>query len=256
MSFIKKLIIGSLFVISISFLLIFWWSDERLPSSFLNEEELADILSREYKKMDEKSEKFEILDIIYLDESHVYIPFKDDDGSHSQSFWEWQNSEWVPIVTERRSLPKIWQLDKKDPSSLYFVWNFNTGPAEKIIFHMILERSYSASGLEDYQYQPRIQANYKEAINSSYGVSQIPKEWKSVILELNKYEQQEGIFSFWSNSNGLSYSYLLVNNNEEIVYPPIEEINGSAFYNRGGEQVSHLSMTMNSLEYFHWMDTE
>ncbi len=242
----RLLIIIGVFVIVLVGLFIYWFVYSK-PTSFPNHEQLTKEMNLIFPEA-----KVEVIqDTIHLDEKHVFVPFISAENQYGVSYWGWQNRKWNVGSISTTGEPHIWKIDEKDSSTFHFVWNMQPeDQVHHIKFFLIRDRSfYVTDGVEDYS--PRIQLDNNVALNNkSYGVSQLSKEWVSVIDSHEEFllSKQPDMFfnSFFSNPS-MHFGWVPYNEKNEVSF-------GKGSYNSTG--YSNLDVNTEFVMFLDKMEIE
>lgn len=163
-----------------------------------------------------------IQDTIFLDERHVFVPFISNDGQYSSSYWTSKKKGWEVVYIHSSDQPRIWKIDKNDPSTYYIVWNFF--PEEKLKltrYYLIRNREYSViDGIENYN--PRVQMQIEISLeDNQYGALQLPKDWVTFIDPLMKMEKvkQPDPLSYFVLEQYLYFGWRTFDENGQPVMP-------------------------------------
>lgn len=172
-----------------------------------------------------------VQDTIYVDDTHVFVPFITKKNEYGKSFWTWNKYKWEVTSIQSGGQPSIWKIDKNDPSSYQVVWNIH--PDDKLDsmnLYLMRERNYHITG-DIHVYQPSVQMVQKVNItNRLFGLMDLPKDWENFLdsilrVELDKpfintFELEQAIYFGWNN--GKKY--------DENTYPKLSQ-NASGIQN-------------------------
>ncbi|ADC51587.1 hypothetical protein BpOF4_17730 [Alkalihalophilus pseudofirmus OF4] len=181
------------------------------PSEFLSEGELIDIINEPQYGFD----SLEILDTIYLDDKHVFVPFAQDQ-IYGTSFWKWEKRNWEMKGFNTRADPYLWQLDPNDPNTFYVTWNLDpANDLSQIDLYLINRRGFRSSNYyQTNTYTPGVQLRHQIETNldeASYGVERLPKEWITFLetyLEVEGAKSTDDFFSTHFHVSSLSYGWI------------------------------------------------
>lgn len=194
------------------------WFDFSKPTAFPSHDQLI----AEMNEFFPEAAASVIQDTIYLDERHVYVPFISKEDQYSSSYWIWKRKGWEVVYIHSSDQPRIWKIDKKDPSTYHLVWNFY--PEEKlksIRFYLIRNRGYSViDGIE--AYNPRVQMQREISLeDSSYGALQLPKDWVTFINSLMQMEKAKhpDLLSYFDLEQYMYFGWMTYDANEQQEYP-------------------------------------
>lgn len=183
------------------------------PGDFFTNEQLI----QKMNGLIEQDDIRQIQDIMALSERNYFVPFQTEDGSLGMSYWTWKNGKWIMNGIEMNQYIAFWQLDQKDPSTTYFLWNFPPDEQLKTLqLYLIKEREY-VIGDGEHHYEPRVQMNEEVQINNNrFGIKQIPNDWS---LILNKFEEDE-MYVGWN-----------IRNTKDEIYYDWFDMNSYSFWN-------------------------
>ncbi|MCH1624300.1 hypothetical protein [Fredinandcohnia quinoae] len=226
---------SSLIILSI-IIYVYYFSN---PSEFPSDRNLVSEMNQLYPEANVSK----IQDTVIIDEKHIFVPFISNDDLYGTSFWEWKKRRWEPISINSVGEPRIWMINKSNPSTYHLVWNIH--PDDKMNyfkFYLIQDRSYHIT-LGVHNYQPRIQMEKKITFEGdTYGTMQLPKDWSSIIDSLEKVSSNNFFLTgdFFQNKDFYFGWNPYGHSNKE--YFPERSVNGISF-STGGifEHVSILS---------------
>ncbi|WP_047983235.1 hypothetical protein [Ornithinibacillus californiensis] len=164
-----------------------YWFYLAKPTAFPTNEALLNEINR----VDSGASASEIQDTLVLDAKHVLVPFISDRDDYGLSYWVWEKHKWRVAAISSRGEPRIWKIDRGDPSTYHFVWNIH--PEDEMTtmdFYLLRDRNYHISnyGGEDQRdtYYPGIQLGTDVSLSKSYGAMKLPEEWVSVMDAFNQ----------------------------------------------------------------------
>ena len=233
----KKIILPLLLILILISGGFLYWYYLTPPAAFPKQEEIKAILNNPYNRV----EIAEIQDTIFLDDEHVYIPFKTEEEGHGISFWEWEKQEWQLSSFSTGSMPQIWKIDSDDPSSHYIMWNFHPeNNLDYLTFYLIKERGFSVSEGRQ-QYDPGIQMEYRaEAGKKSYGYTSIPLDWQKYMKAENKMmtaRMPDSLFADFLPPASYYFGWQSTSSDGSTEYPSYPNNNG---FGSGGSSTEHL----------------
>ncbi|WP_025783968.1 hypothetical protein [Sporosarcina sp. D27] len=182
-------------------LLVFMWWNYSPPSQFPDErqllQEMNDMLNQ-YRSGDKVAD---IQQAIQADRRHVAVPYISDDGNYGMSFWIWGKWKWELISLESNGEPRLWMIDRNDPTSYFLTWNVAPEiAAEKLNAYIIRRRDYGVMDGKTY-YSPRVQMS-KEIVlaEESFGAIPLPPTWQEVLQSSIHLDETETFPLFTSYS--------------------------------------------------------
>lgn len=175
----SKLLLLSILILIIVACSITYWLFFSPPGEFPSKEKVFEAMMETFPEANIK----ELQETIYLDAKHVFVPFITNDEGYGSSLWEWRRNEWEFVSIDTGSTPRMWTIDPENPSSYFIVWNFHPdNQLKKLTFYLIKNRGFSVSEGKEI-YQPGVEINFEASLEgkTSYGYSEIPKEWGDYI---------------------------------------------------------------------------
>lgn len=149
---------------------------------------------------------------LYLDDYHVFVPFKTSNRKYGFSCWEWKNHKWGLIAINTSGDPYLWKLNKKDPSTYRFVWNIHPDDQlGSIQLYLLKDRGYHfTEGIHNYE--PKIQMEKSISFQEqSFGEMKMPKDWLSVISSYNKVvseNQPNAFLTDWFAQGSIYFGWI------------------------------------------------
>ncbi|MBU9712727.1 hypothetical protein [Evansella tamaricis] len=213
------------------------------PDEFLSEGALLDEIRDYYYEADSSTE---IQDIIFIDESHVFVPFRIN-NIYGTSYWYWEKRKWNLRRIDTIQTPTIWRVDPEDPSTFVFLWNMSPDTdLHEGEFFMINPRNYFVSN-NVHTYTPHVQLSmtipFTGTSNSekSFGVVSIPEDWKVFLQEYYEVEHakipNDSFFDSFFPHSSVYFGWKPFDKEGNIYYPQIP--NGSG-YGFGDSSVDYL----------------
>ncbi|MCJ8008695.1 hypothetical protein ACFFF5_08770 [Lederbergia wuyishanensis] len=182
----KKLLmfvgIGIIFMLSSALTYWFYFSK---PVSFPNKEQLVE----EINKIFPEAAATVIQDTIPVDERHVLVPFISNESHYGLSYWVWKKHKWRVAFIDASGEPRLWKVDRNNPSSYHFVWNIHPEDhLSAIDFYMLKDRGYLVTEGKEFYY-PKVQMEESVSLREKpYGALQLPEEWVSFMNTFIKVE--------------------------------------------------------------------
>lgn len=199
------------------------------PSDFLGEAQLKEVVQDYFPGVEIK-----IQDVIFVDDTHVFVPFISDDR-YGSSFWFWKNRKWELGNINTIQNPYVWKIDPNDTSSYKIFWNFypKTEMRQFDIF-LLKRRSYYVSN-DVHQYIPRV--HLKETIpfnnlEASYGVKSLPANWAKFLssyLAVEKSKQPTTVFFDFIQPQSYYFGWNPLNAQGEVSYPHRYDGSGTGY---------------------------
>ncbi|MCR8849352.1 hypothetical protein NQ095_13100 [Rossellomorea sp. SC111] len=180
----------------------------------------------------ENVEAIEIQDFLKVDARHGVAPFRSDRGDYGISYWEWNITGWKVKSIRTDGEPRVWMVDRGDPSSFRIVWNINPDQVSILQYYFLRERGYSMSA-DQQHYVPSILMKMEVSTEGkSYGVKKLPREWV-LAMKLSDGSKGTGL-SFGEEFNlGLHsrFGWLPLDENEEEA--GFSDISNNSSYSHG-----------------------
>jgi hypothetical protein len=235
----KKLgiLIGLVIFVVLSSILIFWFYFSK-PVPFPTNEQLV----KEINSIFPEAEVDVIQETIPVDTRHVVVPFISNENDNGLSYWVWQRHKWMVATIDTKGEPKIWKINKKDPSSFHLVWNINPeDQLSSIRFYLIRDRGFQITeGIENYV--PRVQMEKKVSLEEkSFGVMQLPVEWAGFMNSIIKVESAKQTDLFFNNSfpvHSMYFGWIPYAQGDKETFPE-GSVNGNG-YSNGNLDLEHM----------------
>ena len=168
------------------------WPNFKQPTSFLSEAAMVEEMNSYTSSFNVK----EIQDVLQVDEHHYFVPFVNYDGTKAMSFWKWNKAKWnlIELTTLQK---RRWQLDKKDLSSSFIVWNRSSLEEATMTLLFYRERNFLTSEGNHF-FTPHVLLT-EEITLSEYGITKVPEQWAKIIAEIDKSSgvTNNSMFSFF-----------------------------------------------------------
>lgn len=184
-------------------------------------------LMKEIEEQYDEVKVAQILDISYLDEKHVFVPFMTEENEYGMSLWVRKFSKWhCGQILLNYSVMK-WKIGSND----YFIWNVPLrNESIKLNLYLLRDRQYRVSDGDIY-YSPAVQMEEEISIDSkSFGYRKINEEWIAVKDEHNHQNESRISFMNFQQYENLYYGYQLKNRKDEAY--PIEFFSSKVFSGR------------------------
>lgn len=165
----KKIILVMVIVLIVGVLLII--RIPRAPEPFLTDQQVINRILSFFPESEPKV----IQDVLYLDDTHVFVPFINESKEYGMSFWVWKNNKWRAASVDIGGEPQAWN-GKEDS---FIMWNIDPrDEVSEIRFFMRNQRSYSVSD-DVATYQPGVEMMHSVKLQQqSYGVEKYPERWR------------------------------------------------------------------------------
>ncbi|MDZ5471560.1 hypothetical protein SM124_07345 [Bacillus sp. 31A1R] len=207
-----------------------YWFYFSAPKAFPSEQQLISKMNALFAE----AEVSEILDELFLDESHAYVPFKTDKGAYGSSYWVWKNRKWQVSTIEGSGQPILWTPNERKPSKQFLVWNIDPNDeVDSIDFYLIKKRNYFVSdGI--HTYEPQVQMKHAVILKEkNYGILQIPNDWVKFIdssYHVQKQKTQTSIFGDFFQQPNHYIGWRPYDRNGKDAFPE-GSVNGNGYVN-------------------------
>ncbi|MEH7115636.1 hypothetical protein V7124_25235 [Neobacillus niacini] len=217
--------------------MIFWFYFAK-PVSFLTNGQLVKEINRTFPEASASV----IQDSISVDERHVVVPFISNEDHYGLSYWVWKRHKWTVETIDTKGEPKIWKINRKDPSSFHLVWNIH--PQDQVSFiayYLIRDRGYQITeGIENYI--PRVQMEKKVSLQEkSYGVMELSDEWQwlmNAVIEVELKQKPNLFFDPFTPERNLFLGWIPYDQSDKETFPE-GSVNGNV-YSNGKMLIEHL----------------
>lgn len=222
----RKILLNGIGIILVCF---FYWFYFSKPGPFLQDKEILSIMNKQYPEVSATT----VQDTIFLDKSHVFVPYISESNNYGISYWIWRKHKWKVAYIDTTGQPKTWKISKGDPSKQYIVYNFHPEDRlNKLRFFIIRERNFHVSdGVETYL--PRVQMEKSIGItHKSYGVMKIPKEWaifQEQFIKVEAAKQGNTIFQSLDFGHHMYIGWIPYDQNGVKSFPE-KSVNGNGYF--------------------------
>ncbi|WP_456272505.1 hypothetical protein [Bacillus sp. AK031] len=220
-------------IIIVLFLLFIYLSYFLVPASFPSEKQLIKEINQTFPE----ANAGQIQGVFNITEKHMYVPYRSNRDSYGKSFWVWNKFKWDLEYVETTGEPRIWKVNKKNPSTYHIVWNIH--PEDKLkqlSFYMIRERGYTITDGVKETYHPRVQMNDTVLLEENkFGVLKIPAEWAAFVKSVNETQSvnqspMDSFFNQMSADQLISYGWVPYEQGNRETFPR-NSVNGSGYSN-------------------------
>lgn len=216
---------------------IYWFYFAK-PVSFPTNEQLVKEINRIFP---EASVSF-VQDTIPVDIRHVAVPFISNEGNYGLSYWVWKKHKWTVATIDTKGEPKLWKINRKDPSSFHLVWNIHPeDQLSSITYYLIRDRGYQVTeGVENYI--PGVQMEKKVSFQEkSYGVMELPDEWTefmNAVIEVESTQKPNLFFNNFFPEPNMFLGWIPYDQSDKETFPE-GSVNGSG-YSNGNLVIEHM----------------
>lgn len=214
-----------------------YWFYFAKPAPFPTNEQLVKEINRVFPEVSASV----IQDTIPVEERHVVVPFISKKDNYGLSYWVWKKHKWTVLTIDTKGEPKIWKINRKDPSSFHIVWNIHPeDQLSSITYFLIRDRGYQITeGIDNYV--PRVQMEKKASLQEkSYGVMELPDEWTgfmNAVLEVESTQKTNPFFNHFPEVN-MFFGWIPYDQSEKEIFPE-GSVNGSG-YSNGNLVIDHM----------------
>ncbi|PJN86592.1 hypothetical protein [Bacillus sp. mrc49] len=166
------------------------------PDPFLSDKQVIKRINSFFSEAQPKI----IQDRIFLDDTHVFVPFISEDDGYGMSFWIWKNNKWRAASVNEGGEPQVWNGEKKSK----IIWNINPkDEVGEIRFFLKKEREFMvADGVDTYQ--PGMEMMHRITLQEKmYGVEEYPDHWQELMTQYAKIQAKDGQNEFLALGDGL-----------------------------------------------------
>ena len=178
-----KMIVFIIAVISIGGILLFVRFPKE-PEPFISDRQVIERINSTFSEAQPRV----IQDQIFLDNTHVFVPFINVDNGYGMSFWVWKGNKWRVASVENSGQPQVWDGEEKS----LIMWNMDPkdGISEIRVF-MKKDRGFMGSdGIATYQ--PGIEMMHSIVLNGkTYGVGRYPDNWRELMDQYVKLQVED-----------------------------------------------------------------
>ena len=229
-------VLGVLGIFVITLAAVYWLFPSK-PDPFPVKKQLIRGINGVYPE----AEASVIQNTLLMDEHHVLVPFISKKNDYGLSYWVWKNHKWRMVSVDTKGEPRVWEINRKDPSTFRFVWNIDPNDHQSYMkFYFIRDRNFLVTDGEQ-TYYPRIQMEKKVFFTEkSYGAIKPPKHWTQVMNELRKIQsQKQNGISLFNDSNYEQYFGWASFNMQAKEMFPQGSMSGDG-YSNGDEDISFI----------------
>ncbi|MDM5214010.1 hypothetical protein QUF94_21650 [Peribacillus sp. NJ4] len=155
------------------------------PEPFLSEKQIIKRINSIFPEAQPKS----IQNKIFLDDTHVFVPFISEENGYGMSFWVWKGNKWKAASVNMGGQPQVWNGEEKS----LIMWNMNTkDDVSEIGVFMKVDRDFLVEdGIATYQ--PGIEMMHSIALKGkTYGVARFPDNWRELMKQYVKLQAEDG----------------------------------------------------------------
>ncbi len=173
-------------------LLVFMWWNYSPPAQFPDERQLLREMNDALDQYGTSDQVAEIQKVIHADRRHVAVPYISENGNYGMSSWTWRKRKWELTSLESNGEPRLWMIDRNDPTSYFLTWNIAPEmAAEKLNAYIIRRRDYGMADGKNY-YSPRVQMSREIVLaEESFGATPLPPTWLEVMHSAMRLEETE-----------------------------------------------------------------
>lgn len=182
-------------------LLVFMWWNYSPPSKFPDKGKLLQEMNDALNDFGTSDQVDEIQKVIQVDRRHAAVPYISEDGDYGMSFWIWGKWKWELTSLESNGEPRLWMIDRNDPTSYFLTWNIAPEiGAEKLNAYIIRQRDYGMAEGKNF-YSPRVQMSKEVVVaEEPFGAIPLPSTWQEVLQSTIRLDETETFSWFDSYS--------------------------------------------------------
>ena len=208
----KTIIVMMVMVLIAGILLII--RSPREPEAFLTDKQ---VIKRINSFFPESAPKV-IQDVLYLDETHVFVPFINESKEYGMSFWVWKDNKWRAASVDNGGELKAWNGE----GDSFIMWNLNPkDEVYEIRTFMKKDRNFSASGDEG-TYQPGIEMMHSIMTeNTKYGVEKYPDSWRTLMDQYAEVQKESSYDEFFEYRQTFKIGNRFFDKDGKVVFPTV-----------------------------------
>lgn len=198
------LIVGVLFIIRAP----------REPEAFLTDKQVIKRINSFFPEAEPKV----IQDVLYLDETHVFVPFINESKEYGMSFWVWKDKKWRTASVDNGGEPKAWNGE----GDSFFMWNLNPkDEVSEIKAFMKKDRNFSVSG-DEATYEPGLEMMHSITVeDKSYGVEKYPDSWRTLMDQYAEVQKESSFDEFFEDRQTFKIGNRFYDKDGKEVFPTV-----------------------------------
>ena len=208
----KKTIIVVMVMVLIAGILLIIRSP-REPEAFLTDKQVIKRINSFFPEAEPKV----IQDVLYLDDTHVFVPFINESKEYGMSFWVWKDNKWRAASVDNGGELKAWNGE----GDSFIMWNLDPmDEVYEIRTFMKKDRNFSASRDEG-TYQPGIEMMHSIMTeNKTYGVEKYPDSWRTLMYQYAELQRKTSNFDeFFEVQQSLTLANRFYDKGGKEVFP-------------------------------------
>ncbi|MGE7766284.1 hypothetical protein [Peribacillus sp. NPDC096540] len=169
---------------------------------------------------------------IFLDDTHVFVPFISEDNGYGMSFWVWKDNKWRAASVNNGGQPQVWIGEEKS----LIMWNMDPrDDVSEIKVFIRKDRGFMVSaGIATYQ--PGIEMMHSITLQGKpYGVEKYPDNWRILMNHYEKLQAEDGQNEFFQFNDSLQLANDFYDKDGNEVFP--EHSSNSNSYTTGNNYV-------------------
>ncbi|MBS4201689.1 hypothetical protein KHA93_18970 [Bacillus sp. FJAT-49732] len=244
----KKLwiFVGIIFTMSSA---ITYWFYLSKPAPFPKKEQLVE----EINSIFPEAAATVIQDTIPVDEHHVLVPFISKEDHYGLSYWVWHKHVWKVAFIDTNGEPRLWKVDRNNPSSYRIVWNIHPEDhISSIHFYLLKDRGYLITEGKEYYY-PKVQM--KESVSlqeKNYGAMQLPENWvtfMNTFIKVESAKQPNLFFNDIFTEQYVSFGWISYDQTNKEAFPERSFNGGGAYSNENVDLEFLMILDKEELEF-------
>ncbi|MDG5472290.1 hypothetical protein P6709_11040 [Jeotgalibacillus sp. ET6] len=201
------------------------------PDSFMSEDRIINEIDSQFQN----GKTQEILDIDFLTDRHVFVPFRSDRNQYGVAYWEWKLNDWELILISSSGEPSIVTTNAGDPASQYVLWNLHPDDeVKRAAFYLTRRRNFQVLQGEQ-MYTPRVQMKEEIEFEKSYGSMKIPSDWGTYMTSYQEALTREGgaPVDMFSNNPQMHFTYGWIPYNSQNEIAELNQTMGQSGFSSG-----------------------
>ncbi|MGE7761295.1 hypothetical protein [Peribacillus sp. NPDC097895] len=215
-----KMIVFITAVISMGGILLFG-RFPKAPEPFLSNRQVIEQINSNFSE----AQPLVIQDQIFLDDTHVFVPFISEDNRYGMSFWVWKGNKWRVASVENRGQPHVWNGEEKS----LIMWNMDPkDDISEIRVFMKKDRDFMVSDGKA-TYQPGIEMMHSIVMQGKmYGVETYPDNWQELMDHFVKLKGEVGQKDFLELNEPIQLAINFYDKDGKETYPE-HAFNGNSY---------------------------
>ncbi|MGE7122166.1 hypothetical protein ACQKIC_18360 [Peribacillus sp. NPDC046944] len=208
----KTIILVMVIVLIVGVLLII--RAPREPEAFLTDKQVIKRINSFFPESEPKI----IQDVLYLDETHVFVPFINESKEYGMSFWVWKDNKWRAASVDNGGEPKAWNGE----GDSFFMWNLDPkDEVSEIKAFMKKDRNFTVSG-DEATYEPGLEMMHSITVeDKSYGVEKYPDSWRTLMDQYAEVQKESSFDEFFEDRQTFKIGNRFYDKDGKEVFPTV-----------------------------------